>query len=262
MSSSIHVSQLHYQYPAATAPTLGGIAFSVEDGQFVSVVGPSGAGKTTLLNCISGLTPPTSGEVRLDGQAITGPDRRIGVVFQDYSRSLFPWLTAARNVAFPLSTRGLTTAEVGDRVADALASVGLAGHGEKYPWEMSGGMQQRVAIARALALEPHVLIMDEPMASVDAQTRTDLEDLVLRIWAERAITCILVTHDIDEAIYMSDHVVVLSTPPSTVHEVIDVDLPRPRSQIETKELAEFGHLRARLFTMIRDLRARVETLTT
>lgn len=259
MSSSIQVSDLGFQYPAASSPTLGGISFSVEPGEFVSVVGPSGAGKTTLLNCISGLMPPTSGAVLLDGQAITGPDRRIGVVFQDYSRSLFPWLTAARNVAFPLTTRGLSRSETRSRVEDALASVGLGGQGEKYPWEMSGGMQQRVAIARALALEPHVLIMDEPMASVDAQTRTDLEDLVLRIWAERTITCILVTHDIDEAIYMSDHVVVLSTPPSTVHEVIGVDLPRPRNQIDTKELAQFGHLRAGLFTVIRDLRALAES---
>ncbi|MDR3360574.1 MAG: ABC transporter ATP-binding protein [Bifidobacteriaceae bacterium] len=252
----IEIRDLTLHYRGAPAPTLGGVGFAVGRGEFVAVVGPSGAGKTTLLNCVSGLLPATSGEVRLEGKAITSPSRHIAIVFQDYSRSLFPWLTAAKNVSLPLKSRGVPRTVIAERVESSLASVGLSGQGGKYPWEMSGGMQQRVAIARALALEPHVLIMDEPMASVDAQTRSDLEDLVLRIWAERQVTVIFVTHDIDEAIYMSDRVVVLSTPPTTVHNVVEVPLPRPRNQLATKEDPRFGHLRADLFTEIRDLRAR------
>lgn len=252
---TIRVTDLALQYPGTPAPTLNGVSFAVNEGEFVSVVGPSGAGKTTLLNCISGLTHPTRGGVFVDGEEVTGPNKHIAIVFQDYSRSLFPWMTAAKNVGLPLTSRGLSKAEIDARVAEALAAVGLQNHGEKYTWEMSGGMQQRVAIARALAQKPRVLIMDEPMASVDAQTRADLEDLVLRLWAEMGITAILVTHDIDEAIYMSDRVVVLSTPPTAVHDVIDIDLARPRDQIGTKDEPDFAHLRTGLFTEIRALRA-------
>jgi NitT/TauT family transport system ATP-binding protein len=255
MTATIVVDDLTLHYPGAVGPTLDGVSFAVEEGEFVSIVGPSGAGKTTLLSCISGLMAPSSGTVSLDGDVVTGPNRNIAVVFQDYSRSLFPWMTAEKNVALPLKSRGLSKAQIDQRVTAALASVGLEAHGAKYTWEMSGGMQQRVAIARALALEPRVLIMDEPMASVDAQTRSDLEDLVLRIWAERGITAILVTHDIDEAIYMSDRVIVLSTPPTAVHDVIPVDLDRPRNQLATKDDVRFAHLRTGLYTEIRALRS-------
>jgi len=251
----IEVRDLSFRYRGAATPTLGSISFSVLPGEFVAVVGPSGAGKTTLLNCVSGLLRPTGGTVMLEGEPITGPSRKLAVVFQDYSRSLFPWMTAVKNVALPLTSRNLTAGQIAERVGSALDSVGLAGQGGKYPWEMSGGMQQRVAIARALALEPHVLIMDEPMASVDAQTRSDLEDLVLHIWSERKVTGILVTHDIDEAIYMSDRVVILSTPPTAVHGVLEVDLPRPRDQLLTKDDLSFAHLRGMLFTQIRKLRS-------
>jgi len=251
---AISVEGLTLRYPGAAAPTLAGISFSVARGEFLSVVGPSGAGKTTLLNCISGLMVPTDGLVLLEGESINGPNRRISVVFQDYSRSLFPWMTADKNVALPLTGRGLSANEIRGRVRDSLASVGLGDHGAKYPWEMSGGMQQRVAIARALAQEPHVLIMDEPMASVDAQTRTDLEDLVLRLWHERTVTVVFVTHDIDEAIYLSDRVVVLSSPPTTVDNVMGIDLDRPRHQLATKDDPRFAHYRTELFTRIRELR--------
>lgn len=253
---AIEVSDLVVHFPGAPAPTLDGISFKVARGELVSVVGPSGAGKTTLLNCISGLAKPSSGGIVLDDREVSGPSDRLAVVFQDYSRSLFPWMDAEKNVALPLTSRTLTKGEIQARVADALRDVGLAGQGAKYPWEMSGGMQQRVAIARALAMKPAVLVMDEPMASVDAQTRADLEDLVLKVWSEQSITVLLVTHDIDEAIYMSSHVVVLSSPPTSVHNDFEVLLSRPRDQIATKGDPQFAKMRTSLFEEISSLRTR------
>jgi NitT/TauT family transport system ATP-binding protein len=225
------------------------IDFRVEELEFVGIVGPSGAGKTTLLKCMSGLLEPTSGQTLLRGRAVTSPPPELAVVFQDYSRSLFAWFSVRKNVLLPLRNKS----EVKDKqkVADeALKAVGLAGFEEHYPWQLSGGMQQRVAIARALAYQPKVLLMDEPFASVDAQTRAELEDLVLRVREQFGVTVILVTHDIDEAVYMSDRVVVLSRPPSAVQEILPIDLPRPRDQIETKALPEFAALRGRVFEEI------------
>jgi NitT/TauT family transport system ATP-binding protein len=229
---------------------IGEISFSVDEEEFVSVVGPSGCGKTTLLKCIGGLMPPTSGRTLLRGQPIVDCPPELAVVFQDYSRSLFPWMTVRRNVTLPLRRKA------GDHqrlVDDTLEAVGLAGFRDHYPWQLSGGMQQRVAIARALAYQPQVLLMDEPFASVDAQTRSDLEDLVLRVRRDYGVTCVLVTHDIDESIYMSDRVVVLSSPPSTVQEEVRVDLPRPRDQVTTREHPAFMHLRGHVYQTIKGL---------
>ncbi|MBB4661848.1 ATP-binding cassette domain-containing protein [Conexibacter arvalis] len=225
------------------------LEFAVEELEFVGIVGPSGAGKTTLLKCMAGLLAPTSGQTLLRGKPVTGPPPELAVVFQDYSRSLFAWMTVRRNVLLPLTNKP----EIRDpaRVADeALAAVGLKGFEEHYPWQLSGGMQQRVAIARALAYQPKVLLMDEPFASVDAQTRAELEDLVLRVREQFGVTIVLVTHDIDEAVYMSDRVVILSRPPSTVQEILPIDLPRPRDQVDTKALPEFASLRARIYEAI------------
>ncbi|GGA69430.1 ABC transporter [Pseudoclavibacter endophyticus] len=233
------------------------VSFQVEAGEFVTVVGPSGAGKTTLLRCLAGLLPRTSGKVMLTrtGKMIDSPPPEVACVFQDYSRSLMPWSKVERNVALPLENTIKDRRERRKVVADALHEVGLDGFADSYPWQLSGGMQQRVAIARALAYKPEFLIMDEPFASVDAQTRADLEDLTLRVRQDAGLTVMLVTHDIDEAVYLGDRVVVMSGRPTVVTEVIDVDLPRPRSQVKTKALPRFAELRTRVATLIAEASA-------
>jgi NitT/TauT family transport system ATP-binding protein len=228
---------------------IGDVDFTVAEREFVSVVGPSGCGKTTLLKCIAGLLEPTSGEVVLEG------DRVMALVFQEYSRSLMPWLSVRKNVALPL--RDKPKAERATLVGDAVEAVGLTDHLDRYPWQLSGGMQQRVAIARALAYQPQILLMDEPFASVDAQTRADLEDLILEVRERYDVTVVFVTHDIDESVYLSDRIVVLGPSPTAVKEILQVDLPRPRDQVETKELPDFAHLRAHVYRQIKREEARV-----
>lgn len=228
--------------------------FDVRSGEIVCVVGPSGVGKTTLLRCLTGLQPATSGRASIDGTAIDGPPPEMALVFQEYTRSLMPWLTAARNVELPLRHLRLSRAERRARVEEALQAVGLAGGGRRYPWQMSGGMQQRVAIARAIAYRPEVLVMDEPFASVDAQTRFELEDLCRAIRDEFGMTIVVVTHDIDEAVYLSDRVVVLGGRPAKVVRVLDVDLGEPRDQIGTRSTAEFAGLRGELMALIQAAR--------
>jgi NitT/TauT family transport system ATP-binding protein len=230
---------------------VGNVSFSIEEGEFVCVVGPSGCGKTTLLKCVAGLLRPSSGEVLLRGARVTEPPDKMALVFQEYSRSLMPWLSVRNNVLLPLRHKKLSSRECDALVEDALGAVGLLRFMGRYPWQLSGGMQQRVAIARALAYQPSILLMDEPFASVDAQTRGDLEDLVLRVRDEFGITILFVTHDIDESVYLSDRIVVLSHSPTEVKEVIAVPLPRPRDQIATKELAEFARLRAHVYRLIK-----------
>ncbi len=227
------------------------VSFTVADGEFVCVVGPSGCGKTTLLKCIAGLLGTTRGEVLLRGRTVTAPPPEMALVFQEYSRSLMPWTSVRNNVLLPLRHKKLSRRDRRRLVEGALAAVGLTRFIDHYPWQLSGGMQQRVAIARALAYQPAILLMDEPFASVDAQTRADLEDLVLRVREEFAITILFVTHDIDESVYLSDRVVVLTHAPAEVKEVISVDLPHPRDQIETKELPEFTHLRGHVYRLVR-----------
>jgi NitT/TauT family transport system ATP-binding protein len=230
---------------------IGDLTFDVFPGEFVCIVGPSGCGKTTLLKCLSGLLPPTTGGATLDGIPIVGPPKKLALVFQDYSRSLLPWLTVRKNVLLPLKSKSISRQEADGLAEDALAAVGLEDFVDHHPWQLSGGMQQRVAIARALAYQPEILLMDEPFASVDAQTRTDLEDLLMRVWQEFNVTILFVTHDIDESVYLADRVVALTPSPTSVREIVDVELPRPRDQFATKELAEFARLRARIFKMIR-----------
>ena len=230
---------------------IGNVSFTVEDREFVCVVGPSGCGKTTLLKCIAGLLRPTEGEVLLHGRRVTGPPEEMALVFQEYGRSLMPWTSVRNNVLLPLRHKKLSRSERTRLVQEALAAVGLEGFFDHFPWQLSGGMQQRVAIARALAYQPSILLMDEPFASVDAQTRGDLEDLVLRVREEFGVTIVFVTHDIDESVYLSDRIVVLTHAPTQVKEVIHVELPHPRDQIETKELPEFAHLRAHVYRLIK-----------
>ena len=226
------------------------LTFDLGRNELTCLVGPSGSGKTTLLKCIAGLLEPTSGEVVLDGKRVVGPPKKMAVVFQEYGRSLFPWLRVADNVELPLRNAGVPKAERRQRVATALESVGLAHAGRQYPWQLSGGMQQRVAIARALAYEPEVLLMDEPFAAVDAQTRAELEDLVRSIRERLGVTILFVTHDIDESVYLASRVVILSSSPTVIQEDIEIDLPDERDQLETRALPRFTELRHHVYEQI------------
>ena len=235
-----------YKSGADVVRAIGNISFGLGENEFVSVVGPSGCGKTTLLQCLSGLLASSAGEVRLRGSRITETPREMAIVFQDYSRSLFPWLSIGENVRLPIR-KGRSKRDMTRMVDEALEAVSLSKFERHYPYQLSGGMQQRAAIARALAYSPRILLLDEPFASVDAQTRTELEDLVLRIGRQFDITCLLVTHDVDESVYMADRVVILTHQPSVVLEELTINLPWPRDQIETKRLPEFAELRARVY---------------
>jgi len=250
----LEVDALHYRYgddADGAPPALDDVSLSVERGEFVAVVGPSGSGKTTLLRCLAGLQLPTRGAVRLHGMPISDVPDELAIVFQDYGRSLFPWMTVRHNVEMPLRHRGLDQMDRRERVDGALGEVGLDGQGDRYPWQLSGGMQQRVAIARAIAYRPEILLMDEPFGSVDAQTRADLQDQLLEVWQAHGSTIVLVTHDIDESVYLADRVVVLSRPPTRVAAEITVDLPRPRDQIETRASPGFVALRSEVARLVK-----------
>jgi NitT/TauT family transport system ATP-binding protein len=240
-----------YGEGAKATRAIADVSLEVGDREFLCVVGPSGCGKTTLLKCVAGLLKPSRGTVLLRGKPVTGPPEELALVFQEYSRSLMPWASVRNNVLLPLRHKKLSGAQRAKLVEEALSAVGLTGFIDHYPWQLSGGMQQRVAIARALAYQPSVLLMDEPFASVDAQTRGDLEDLILQVREEFAITILFVTHDIDESVYLGDRVVVLTHAPTHVKEIVEVGLPRPRDQIATKELPEFAHLRAHVYRLIK-----------
>jgi NitT/TauT family transport system ATP-binding protein len=226
------------------------ITLTVSDSEFVCVVGPSGCGKTTLLRCLGGLLTPTGGEVKVEGRPVTGPPDGLAIVFQEYGRSLFPWLRVAENVELPLKSKGLDRTSRRRLVAESLAAVGLADAGKAYPWQLSGGMQQRVAIARAIAFQPRVLLMDEPFAAVDAQTRADLEDLVRTLWRRLGVTVLFVTHDIDESVYLGQRVLVLSNRPTVVLEDVRVDLPDERDQLTTRSSPEFAKIRTHVYELV------------
>jgi NitT/TauT family transport system ATP-binding protein len=239
-----------YQGAGRTVEAIRNVTFSVNKGELVCIVGPSGAGKTTLLKCIAGLLAPTAGRMTLEGLPISGPPRSMAVVFQEYGRSLFPWMTVRGNVELPLKQKDMSAERRRMLVDDALAAVHLADAHAAYPWQLSGGMQQRVAIARAIAYEPHVLLMDEPFAAVDAQTRADLEDLILDIWSKMGVTVLFVTHDIDESVYLGRRVLVMSHAPTVIMEDVAIDLPRERTQLETRSLPRFGELRKHIYSKI------------
>lgn len=251
--SVFQVENLSHQYSQSpdARRILDGVCFDVRRGSFVCIVGPSGTGKTTLLRCLAGLQTPSGGQIVFNGQRVTEPPAQLALVFQDYSRSLMPWLSVMDNVTLPLRSQPLSKRVRDDQGMAALQEVGLTDAAAMYPWQLSGGMQQRVAIARALAYHPAVVLMDEPFASVDAQTRADLEDLMLKVRDHLGISVLLVTHDIDEAVYLSDQVCVLSGSPAKVAAIIDVDLGRERDQITTKATREFAELRTQVYQMIR-----------
>ena len=244
------VERLHHAYaPGQVAITE--LTFEVHAGEIVTIVGPSGCGKTTLLKALAGLLRPTGGTIRLQNQIVDDVPKGLAVVFQEYSRSLLPLATFGANVELPLRYQSLEPDVSRQRVKDSLSAVGLSHVVDRFPWQLSGGMQQRVAIARALAYQPTLLLMDEPFASVDAQTRADLEDLVAEVRDRFAITIVLVTHDIDEAVYLSDRVIALSASPSRILAEIPVPLPRPRDQIGTRASKEFVAIRSEVARLIR-----------
>ncbi|TPL96190.1 ABC transporter ATP-binding protein [Mesorhizobium sp. B2-3-10] len=228
---------------------LDGVDLAIRKGEFVTLVGPSGSGKSVLLDIIGGLTRATGGDVQLDGGRITRPDPKTGYVFQQYA--LFPWRTALANIEYALEVRGVAKTERTATARHLLSLFGLAGFEDRFPNQLSGGMQQRVAIARALASNPEVLLMDEPFAALDQQTRELLQGELLRIWGKIKTTVIFVTHSIDEAIFLADRVVVMTARPGAVKEIIDIDLPRPRDG-DIRASTEFNAYRARVWDVLRD----------
>jgi NitT/TauT family transport system ATP-binding protein len=229
---------------------LNHLTFEIGCGDIFGLIGPSGCGKTTLLRVISGLDEPTSGGVFVHDQKIVGPTPHAVVVFQEYTKSLFPWKTVEGNIRFGLHGIALTEDQTARRVYEALHLVGLSDFACEYPWRLSGGMQQRVALARALIRQPSVLLMDEPFGSLDAYTRYNLEDEVLSIVKRLNITVVFVTHDIDEAVYMSDRVAVLSRRPAHLLGIKSIDMTWPRNQIATRSHPQFGEIRGDLMNLI------------
>jgi NitT/TauT family transport system ATP-binding protein len=245
-----NLSKSYRQTGGQTTAAIGNISCKVESGAFISFIGPSGCGKTTLLMTIAGLLAPSSGSVIVKGKQVNGPPPNLVLLFQEYNKSLFAWRSVLGNVRFGLEARGDRSAGAA-RKADALIEmVGLKGFEKHYPWELSGGMQQRVAIARALAYEPEVLLMDEPFGSLDALTRLELEDSLLKLWAELKTTILFITHDIEEAIYLSDRIWVLSRRPSAIMQELDIPFPRPRDQLTTRADARFMELRNGIYRQI------------
>jgi NitT/TauT family transport system ATP-binding protein len=227
------------------------VDLTIKAGEFVSIVGPSGCGKSTLLQIVAGLLPASAGEVRLDGQPIVEPPAGMVYLFQQYSRSLFPWLTVEENVSFGFRhARDSARHAAAERCRRFLEMVDLAEFRSKYPWQLSGGMQQRVAIARALAAEPRALLLDEPFSSIDALTRLDLHGLILDIWSKTKLTILLVTHDVEEAVYLSDRIALLSRRPAEVLEVFSNAVPRPRHPVESREDQRFLALRRELLARL------------
>lgn len=255
----LQVQELHkvYEMGNDSIEAIRSLTFDVHVGELVCIVGPSGAGKTTLLRSLAGLLASSGGSAKLDGEEIVEPPKGMAVVFQEYARSLFPWLTVAQNVALPLKAQGVDGAARAQKTAKALEAVDLSDVANRYPWQLSGGMQQRVALARAVAYEPRILLMDEPFAAVDAQTRADLEDLVRDLWHRLGLTVLFVTHDIDESVYLGQRVLVLSNRPTEILDDIAISLPDERDQLTTRNDPEFARLRAEVYERVQQAKAGV-----
>ncbi|MFE2999126.1 ABC transporter ATP-binding protein [Nocardia sp. NPDC059246] len=236
---------------------LADISVDVRDGEFLVLVGPSGSGKSTLLDLLGGLGKPTSGQILLDGAPVTGPGLDRGIVFQQYA--LLPWRTARANIEFGLEAKGIRRRERREIAEHYLELVGLAGFGNRYPHELSGGMKQRVAIARSLAFDPEVLLMDEPFAALDAQTRESLQDELLRIWRATGKTVLFITHGIDEAVYLGQRVAVLTSRPGRIKAVVDIDLDRAGDP-DIRSSERFRELRHHVWSLLHDEVARAQDL--
>lgn len=256
---SVEVRDVSKRFPSpdggkATETTaIEHVSLTVERQSFLTLVGRSGCGKSTLLQMVAGLSLPSAGEVRIDGEKVQGPDPRSVYVFQQYTRSLFPWRTVLKNVAFGYEHRSGGRKQLHERCRYFLDRVGLEGTEDHYPWQLSGGMQQRVAIARALVASPEILLMDEPFSAVDAITRYSLQDLLIELWQELGLTIMFVTHDIDEAVYLSTRVVVLSPSPGKVSDDREIDISWPRDQMKTRQSENYLRHRSGLLERVGDL---------
>jgi len=226
---------------------LGGVSLDILENEFVCVVGPSGCGKSTLLNIIAGLNGATDGNVYVDDKKVEGPGPERGVVFQQYA--LFPWLTVEKNVQFGLKLKGLSRKEAAAEASKYIEMVDLTSFAKSYPKELSGGMKQRVAIARAYAANPQVLLMDEPFGALDAQTRAQLQSDLLQTWEKEKKTCFFITHDVDEAVFLAQRVVIMSARPGRIKEIVDINIPHPRDQ-ETKMSPEFLELKNHIWSQV------------
>lgn len=252
MSRILEISNVSKTYDADgpnPLQALDGVDLHVEEGEFVSVIGPSGCGKSTLFNIIGGLIDEYDGTVQIDGRDVDGAHKDVGVVFQE--ESTFPWRTTLDNVAFPLEIEGASKSDREAKARQFIRLVGLDGFENHYPAQLSGGMKQRTAVARTLAYEPRIMLLDEPFGALDEQTRMLLGDKMLEIWAELNQTMLLITHNITEAVQLSDRVVVMSFRPGRIKEIISVDLPRPRTS-EVISTPEFGTYVGRLWTLLRE----------
>jgi NitT/TauT family transport system ATP-binding protein len=247
-SSVIELKDIQYTFPGQTDPVIAGLDLHIEPGEFVAVIGPSGCGKTTMLRLVHGLLHPDSGDVLVGGNAISRPTRDRGFVFQ--SDCLLPWRRIVDNVGFPLELAGEKREQARVKAREMLDFIGLGSTADKYPSQLSGGMRQRVNLARALVVSPGVLLMDEPFAALDAQTREVLQTELLTIWAREKKTVIFVTHQLDEAVYLADRVVVLQPHPGKVRAIVPIDLPRPRS-LDIKRTAEFATIVEHLWSLIK-----------
>lgn len=244
-----HVS-LSFEGSAGAQKILDDISFDVFDSETLCLVGPSGCGKTTILRLLAGLLKPSSGGLLFNNEPIAGPSRQRAIVFQDYGNALLPWRTVAGNIALSLEARGAPRDAQAAQISGLLQKMGLQHAAQQYPGQLSGGMQQRVQIARCLAQQPKVLLMDEPFGALDAMTRQALQDELLQLSAEQQITVVFITHDLEEAIYLGDRVFVLGSNPGRILEQVDVQLPRPRSQLETREDRRFLAHRHHLFGLL------------
>ncbi|MGF7031114.1 NitT/TauT family transport system ATP-binding protein [Paenibacillus mucilaginosus] len=253
MSVKIRISQVNKVFQVNRTESftaLQDIHLEVRTGEFMVLVGPSGCGKSTLLDLLGGLTKPTSGEILLDGRPITGPALDRGIVFQQYA--LFPWKTAKGNIEFGLEAKGVTKKEREEIARTYLSLVGLTGFEDRYPHELSGGMKQRVAIARSLAYDPEVLLMDEPFAALDAQTRETLQTELLRIWEQTGKTIVFITHGIDEAVYLGQRVAVMTSRPGRIKQVVDIPLASRSSEEDLRSDPEFIRTRHEVWSLLRE----------
>jgi NitT/TauT family transport system ATP-binding protein len=248
MTDYLRVEGLEKRFTSHGRAAFKDISFSISDGEFVALIGPSGCGKSTLLHIMAGLSHPTAGAVRLEGEEIDQPRGEMMFVFQQYTKSIFPWKTVLDNVLLGMKYRSDVPRKGLEQIClEHLDLVGLRRYPRYYPYQLSGGMQQRVAIARALARRPKILLMDEPFSALDAMMRVELQDLLLKLWSDLRLTILFVTHDLDEALYLAQRVIMLSASPGTIAEEIEVPLPYPRQQIKTRSEARYLSLRERLY---------------